>query len=386
MKTTLTAGALLLMSTAAATAGGLDRTGNNYGALFQPGNYMEFGLTVSRPNVSGDYPVAFGGGSTGNMAENYANVSFAYKHQFTDQVAAAILFNQPYGANALYTGGVYTGLGADWESQGITALLKYSVSDRVSVYGGARMTTSEASLAIPDALNRAGFAAAAAAGDPTAAAVVAAPAGTLDYSGETSSESITQFIVGAAYEIPEIALRVALTYEQGGTYTFTSTETWAAVGLVGFESEFDIEMPSSIKLDFQTGIAEDTLLFGSIAHTTWSVWDVAPAGYAGVTGQSVTGLDNDVTSYNIGIGRRLSDDLSVLGSIGYEASSGGVASRLAPTDGSLSIGVGARYTMENSTLTAGVRYVQLGDATDGSGVEFSGNSALGFGITVGTSF
>ena len=37
-------------------------------------------------------------------------------------------------------------------------------------------------------------------------------------------------------------------------------------------------------------------------------------------------------------------------------------------------------------LTGGIEYVELGDAVDGSGVEFSGNKAVGVGVQVQFSF
>jgi hypothetical protein len=91
-------------------------------------------------------------------------------------------------------------------------------------------------------------------------------------------------------------------------------------------------------------------------------------------------------TYQLGVGRRLSDDLSVFARLGYEAENGGVASRLAPTDGSTSIGIGGSYTIDNIEFTGGIEYARLGDAVDGSGTVYEDNSALGFGLTVGFSF
>ena len=103
-------------------------------------------------------------------------------------------------------------------------------------------------------------------------------------------------------------------------------------------------------------------------------------------GQAVTGLDNDVMTYRVGLGRRLNDDLSVFGRVTYEKSNGGVASRLAPTDGTTSIGFGGTYNYDGVEFTGGIEYSMLGDAEDGSATDFSGNSALGVGLSVGFSF
>ena len=423
MKNLLTASATLLLTTSIASAGGIDRSGNPYAVLFEDGNYVELSFSTVKPEVSGDYPAALGGGSTGDMAEDYTSAGVALKYQFTDQIAVGLFLNQPYGANALYPNGVYAGLGADWESNQIAAILKYQINDNVSVYGGLRSVESQAEIAIPDPLLRgpaaarlqAGLAQAIAAaeaagalaaqtGDPTdianaqAAAAVAAdigaqlqgvagaPAGTFAYAASTDADRQNSYVVGAAYERKDIALRVALTYEQGFTHEFTATETLPAAGLAGTESQFEIEMPKTVTLDFQSGVAADTLVFGSIRWSEWSVWEVRPAGYEGFTGDRVTGIDNDTTTYRLGVGRRLNDNLSVFGRVTYEDSTGDVASRLAPTDGTTSIGIGGTYTMDNIKITGGVEYAMLGDATDGSGVEFTDNTALGFGLSVGFRF
>lgn len=383
MKKIMTAGTALLLTTTLAHAGGIDRSLNNYGVLFEDGDYMELGFSVAKPDVSGDYIPALGGISTGDMAEDYASLSFSYKNQLTDNFALGVFLNSPYGADANYPAGIYTGLQAEWESKQIGVVGKYNVNDNFSVYGGLRVAQSSATVALPDTLIRGGLAAS---GDPQGAAIAAnAPAGTLAYSASTDKNTDTGYILGAAYERPEIALRVALTYESGLTHEFESAESIPAIA-PAFPGQTTIEMPQSVTLDFQSGVAKDTLVFGSIRWSEWSVWEVRPPLYESLTGANVTGIDNDVMTYRIGVGRRINDELSVFGRITYEDSDGGVASRLAPTDGSTAIGFGGSYTKDNVKITGGIEYVMLGDATDGSGTAFTDNSAIGFGLSIGYSF
>jgi long-subunit fatty acid transport protein len=386
--------AALLLTTTAATAGGIDRTGNPYAVLFEEGNHVQLSFSSVTPDVTGAYPAAFGGGSTGNMAEAYASAGAALKFGLTDSIDVGLFINQPYGANALYPDGAYTGLGADWESNQVALVLKYQATSNISVYGGARSIESSATIAIPDALIRGGLAAAAA--NPATPAAVAAnaaalargaPAGTLAYTATANADRQTSYIAGVAYERPDIALRVALTYESGYTHAFATTEAIAAVPSVSGDTTTEIEIPQSVTLDFQSGIAADTLLFGSVRWSEWSVWEVRPAGYAALTsGDRVTGLDNDVFTYRVGVGRKINDSLSVFGRVTHETSNGGEASRLAPTDGSTAFGIGGTYTMENIKLTGGIEYVTFGEATDASGTIFADNTALGFGLSVGYSF
>ena len=218
-----------------------------------------------------------------------------------------------------------------------------------------------------------------------AAAIAGDTATDYSYSASTDASRETSYILGAAYERPEIALRVALTYETGYTHEFAGTELLAPLSLDA-TADFEIEMPQSVTLDFQTGVAADTLVFGSIRWAEWSVWEVRPTGYEGLTSNRVTGIDDDVTTLRLGVGRKINDDLSVFARVTYEDGNGGEASRLSPTDGSTAFGFGGSYTYNNVKFTGGLEYVTLGDATDGSGVEFADNSAIAVGLTVGYQF
>lgn len=403
MKITTSAVAALMLTTTAATAAGIERTGNDYSVLFEEGNYAKLSFSTVRPEVSGDYPTALGGGSTGIMSEDFSSASLSFKYGIAENLDVALFLNQPFGANALYPDGPYSGLGADWSSNQVALVLKYQATPNISVYGGVRSVESSATIAIPDTLVRGGLAAGAqaavaqanASGDATAiaqangalAGVVGAPAGAFAYSATAAADRQTSYIAGAAYEMPEIALRVALTYETGYTHSFATSESVPAAPAVSGNSTTEIEMPQSVTLDFQSGVAADTLVFGSVKWAEWSVWEVRPAGYESLTrGQRVTGLDNDTLTYRLGVGRRINEDLSVFGRITYEAATGDPASRLAPTDGSTAIGIGGTYNFEGIDITAGVEYVMFGNATDDSGTEFADNTALGLGISIGYSF
>jgi long-subunit fatty acid transport protein len=391
MRFTKSAIAALLLSTGVAQAGGIDRSNLPYSVLFEDGRVMQLGFSNVNAGVSGAYSPAlsFLGGlsSTGDMAESYQTLSFAYKADLNDKLSYAVFLNTPYGADANYRSGFYTGLEAHWQSEQLSALLKYQVADRVSVYGGLKYVRSEAEIAIPDTLIRGGLQQAGLGGNLQAAALAAnAPAGTLAYTAVGDKNGQMAVIVGAAYEIPDIALRVGLTYESGFTHSFRTTEAITAVPSISGVGTTNVEMPQSVTLDFQSGVAKDTLVFGSIKWSEWSVWEVRPPGYNALTGSDITSFDNDVFTYSLGIGRKINDNLSLFARIGYEKANGGVASRLSPTDGSRSIGIGGSWTQDKMKITGGIEYVELGDATDGSTTRFTDNSAVGVGVSVLFSF
>jgi long-subunit fatty acid transport protein len=358
----MTVVAALLLTTSIASAGGIDRTGNPYSVLFEDGNYVQLSFSSVAPDVSGDYNALLGGGTTENMTESYFNAGFALKYNVAPEVDLALFINQPFGADANYTAGTYTGLTAEWDSTQVAALAKYQANEAVSVYGGLRVVQSQATIGIPTKL------------------LMGAP----PYEAETETNTQFGYVVGASYERPEIALRVSLTYESGMTHDFKTKESIGPMPLP--ETTTDIELPQTLAIDFQSGIAADTLLFGSIRWAEWSVWEVRPAGFEGITGERVTGIDNDVFTYRAGLGRRINDDLSLFGRVTYEDSNGDEASRLSPTDGTTSFGIGGSYTMNDVEFTGGIEYAFLGDATDGTQTQFEDNTAIGVGLTVGYSF
>lgn len=411
-KSVLAASAAVSLCATASFAGGLDRSRLAYGAMFEDGRYIELGFSRVNPSVSGSYTggLAGLGASTGSMAEGYTTYSFAYKADAGDRLSYGLFVNTPYGADANYLSGAYRGLEAHWDSNQTAALLRYELGGGFSVTGGARAVTSKADIVLPDLLMRGGLAQAAGAlaaqaaqvapVDPALAAQLGAAAGAygalagsatdLTYTAKGKSDTQVGAILGVAYERPDIALRVGLTYEQGVTHSFDTTEIGAILGVLGAPTTrrdiTEVEIPDAITLDFQTGIAADTLLFGSVRYAEWSLWEVRPQGYDATFADSITEFDNNVVTWQLGVGRKVNDNLSVFARASYEKANGGIASRLSPTDGMRGLGIGATWRQDNMKITGGLEYAKLGDAVDASGTRFEGNSALGVGVTVGFSF
>ncbi|SHE46379.1 Long-chain fatty acid transport protein [Loktanella atrilutea] len=449
----LTTAAALLLTTTGAHAAGIDRNLTNYGTLFEPGNYVELSYAAVKPSVSGTYQAPFdtlgGSASTGVMSKDFSTLSGSLKYDLTPRLALGLFFNQPFGADADYPQGFYRGLSAEWDSNGQTIMMKYKVTPAISVYGGVRSIESEANIVIPsqllgastgqelgaragqagaaaqekaDLARAAGAAAAAAQADGdlaqaqqlgAQAAALAAQAqalqaqaielggqaqaildpnsaltGRFTYTAHAEKDRQTSYVIGAAYEKPEIALRVAFTYESGYTHKFSTTETFGGADLP--PSTTSISMPDVYTLDFQSGVAQDTLVFGSIRHATWSDWHVKPAGYANITGgEEVTGIDSDSTTYRLGVGRKFSDNVSGFVRVTYEPSNGDDLSRLAPTDGSTSFGVGGTYTRDAFKITGGVEYIKFGEGNDDparTNTRFADNDAVAVGLSVGYRF
>jgi long-subunit fatty acid transport protein len=165
-----------------------------------------------------------------------------------------------------------------------------------------------------------------------------------------------------------MALRVALTY--------SSAIELALDGTVG---DMNATMPQSVNLEFQSGVAANTLVFGSVRWAEWSEGQITDT----LAGELVS-WDDDVVTYSLGVGRKFSDSISGAISIGHEKALGGASSNLSPTDGYTSLSVGGTYTMASGIeLTAGARYIMAGDTTTETiGAAFEDNSAVAFGVKV----
>lgn len=341
IRTIFAATTALVVGTLSAQAGGFDRSGLPIGWIFEAGNYAELSFGSVSPDVTAS------GNPYGDVAGDYTQLGMAVKMDLSDKLSVGVSVDQPYGAKINYN---VFGLNANLTSSSINAIARYKLSERFAVHAGLRYVTIEGTLQLP-------------------APFPFNPQQTF------SADSDVGYLVGASYEIPDIALRVALTYFSETEHSHTSSGGPAI-------TPNTINPPQSVNLDFQTGIAADTLLFGQIRWADWTSTRIVNAGVPIVT------YSEDVYTYTLGVGRKFSDTFSAALSLGYEEAQGGTASRLAPTDGYWSVGVGGTYTLDNMKITAGVRYVDIGDATTaGLPVNtFVDNSALGVGVKVGWTF
>ena len=357
MKKIITAGAILLMTTSIATAGYLDRSGQAIGVIFEDGEYAELSFGSVSPSISG---VGFDA-SSGNIANSYVQLGMAYKSQLNDQFSLAIIYDQPFGADVEYATlgyvlaspapGVVANSGARVESDGITVLGRYEINPNFSVHGGMRYIQASGyySLAL------------------------------VGYASNYASNGDFGYVLGGAYERDDIAMRIALTYSSGIDLELDGDQAG---------NTLTANLPESVNLDFQTGIAADTLLFGSVRYVAWD-------GFALVDSNNPTGVgnilayDDDVYTYNIGVGRRITESFAASFAVGYEKPTGEPTVQLGPTDGYLSYQIGGAYTIDNGVeVSGGIRYVDLGNTVTESpiGGVFNDNDAVAIGLKVGYSF
>ena len=347
---------MLLLGTTAAYAGGMDRSGQSITALFEEGTYAE----ISFGSITADVTGTLRAGpalSTGDVAPDYTTFGLAFKTDVNEKVSLAFIMDEPFGAALNYTGTYpLAGGGTEVTSTGITVLAQYQIDENFSVYAGPRIISAEGYYNAPTVLG--------------------------GYSSTYSKGSDTGYVVGAAYEIPEIALRAAVTYS-------SATELL----LEGTAGDANAKIPQSVNIDLQTGVAANTLAFASVRWADWSEAEVTDSALLAIspTLGVLTDFGNrDTYSYTLGVGRKFSENLSGLVSIGYEETSGQEGGQLSATDGYTSLSIGAAYTFENGMeLSGGVRKVWLGDAITEPvttttppfpGSSFTDNSATAIGL------
>ena len=374
MKLRFAALAALLSSTCVAQAGGIDRSGQSIDALFAEGRYGEISLGYASPDTSGTGNLLLGGGNSGNATDNFLTPGAAYKADINDRLSYAIIYDQPFGADIDYPGGTSyfaAGSTAEFNSHALTGLMRYRMPSNFSFHGGLRVQSIEATANIP-------FVTAAAGPNPGA-----------PYTAKGDRDIGLGYVAGVAYERPDIALRVSLTYNSRIKHTIDTTETSFLPSPA--QTRTDVETPQSINLAFQTGIAEDTLLFGGLRWTEWSDFTIDPAVYQSIAGTPLVSFEDDRYTWSLGVARKLTDMWSVAATLGYEHSTGNPTSNLGPTDGFRSIALAGIYTQDNVQITTGIRYIRTGDAQTQVGAlvpggTFEDNDAVAIGVKVGYRF
>ena len=366
----LMAASAVALSAGAATAGGFERSGLPIGFMFEKGNYAELSYGYVNPKVSGTAIPAAGGSTSGDVALSYSTVGLAFKTDLSDKLSLGLSLDPTFGADVDYpttTAYPIRGSRATLRGDTIALIARYKFSDQFSVHGGLRSVSIGGDLSL------------------STTTITGAPLNF--YRASFGNKRDTGFLLGAAFEKPEIALRVALTYQSETKHTMPVSGTvFAPPGVfVPFTDTTTVKLPQSLTLDFQSGVAADTLVFGSIKWADWTT-TVLNAPNAGAANPLVS-YANDSVTYNIGIGRKFSDSFSGAISFGYEAHKGGIVGNLGPTDGVRSVQIGGTYTRDNMKISAGVRYIDIGDATAlGGASNFAGNSAVAVGMKVGFTF
>lgn len=338
----------LLASVGIAHAGGFSRGAADTDLLFEEGNFnLRAGVTYVNPTreyTAHGNPALIGT----NYAEAYALFSGAVKLNITDDLRCTATMAEVYGGDASFAAPTLSGkLNENFgiEEYGLTCGYKFDLAKgRAWILGGVYVEDFN--------YDRFNFR-------------TSTTRARLDLAGQD-----TGFRVGAAYEIPEIALRAQLMYRAGSEYGAEGTaqvETLGGTVLASAAAFGTGELPQSVEFKLQSGIAPGWLAFGSVKWTDWSVTEqliveVPAFGLVGPTAQTNDYFWRDGWTVTGGIGHAFTENLSGAVSLtwdrgvgtGWDLSSDtwtlGVGGSFKDSfGGELRFGVGATYLSSAST-------------------------------------
>ncbi|QFT63240.1 outer membrane protein transport protein [Roseivivax sp. THAF30] len=417
MKYALLSASALAISAASAHAAGLDRSGQSIAPIFATDNTASLSFGYVMPSLTGE-DIGGPGDYDDSVGENYSVIGLSYTNAVNSAFNYSVILDQPYGVDIDYgadpTASNLGGTAADLDSNAVTFVGRYRFNENFSVFAGIKAQRVEADvdlngIAYRNALSVAAVAEGAGVSSETlGAALQGDPASVAELGGLTTVQALgaqvstqsanfaindgykfrmdqdTQpgYLIGAAYERPDIALRIAGTYHFEIEHEADITEE---VFGASFDSDIDYVTPASFNLEFQTGIAPGTLLLGSYRWTQFSEVDLVPE----ELGRDLVNLE-DGHRYTLGLGRAFSEELSGSATIIYEPKGDDLVSPLGPTNGLWGLSVGGRYTNGNMNISGGLNYSWVGDAdaeVGGNAVaSFEDNHAVGIGLRAEVTF
>ena len=98
------------------------------------------------------------------------------------------------------------------------------------------------------------------------------------YNADIKETGDIGWLAGAAYQIPEIALKASVTYRSEIKHSTDAKESFISPSLnaIPAAKETDITTPQSVNLDLQTGIMADTVAFANVRWVNWKDFAVRP--------------------------------------------------------------------------------------------------------------
>ena len=340
----LNIGTLIIFLSYNSFAGGLEVSRQNNMILFSEGKTVNFSTRQTSSTVTDNLYTSL---DSQSIIKKLNLMSAAFKSDYNENISYAFEMYEPMASTLQYpatVGGVPAGQKALLRSQALSLTGKYNLSNSgFGLVAGVRQLTIKRST-----LNI----------NPAQGDLVTTP------------DSGIGYVAGVSYEMPEIALKVLLTQAPGIDIVVPTT-------VVGSGT---VSQPSFTTLEFETGIANNTLMFGSIHQGEHASAQVKLNGIGAIS--SFT----DGEKYNIGVGRKFSEKLS--GSFSYtteEGSSATGTSLLSPTNGTDTYSIGVNYVSENVDVAFGYAMSSFGDkavtTAYGTG-NFTNNDATTTGLRV----
>ena len=385
--TTLTVVSAIVAGSGMAVAGGIEFDRLPMSMMFETGNYASLAYRSTAIDASDDVY-----SPNGSMYRTTTTITPSFKYQINDKLFVGLTRYQSAKVNLSYIGkgGPFTGVNfsdlnpdlpavalpephLDLQAHTTALIAGYNVNESISVVAGLKRNEAEAS-----------------------GNIISNPYG--EFVAEKGTDN--SFVVGASFAKPEIALRVTGYYESKVdiSHAMTATGTVASLNLLAGAGTFantTSSLPETYTIDFQTGVAADTLLYGSVKRALWT--DAHIFMYDGPTTAATSTqtlvqktTHTNTTTLSLGLGRKLSDEWAVSVSTNYEKATASTGtSLLSTTDGQSGISLGGKYTSGEMTVSGGVNYTRLGDkivTTFAGAGQFKESSSTTVGLKVGYNF
>ena len=317
LNTLLAAGCAAAAFVGSANAGGFSRGSADTDIIFEEGNVnLRMGATFVNP--SRKYSKNPVGGLVGtDYAESYVVPSAAAKFNITESIRCALTMVENNGGTARYAVPNRSGkVSEEFETTefGSTCGVKFQAGPgNLWVLGGVFAEKFDY-----DRQN-----------DFSALGL---PSAELSLAGQEYG-----FRAGLAYEIPEIALRAQLMYRSGTSYGAEGTLN-APAGILcartgdptlcGLPANFKVpvpstgagELPQSIELKLQSGIAPGWLAFGSVKWADWSVTEsLDVASVSGIPISQDLYFWKDGWTVTGGVGHAFNDQVSGVAALTWDS-------------------------------------------------------------------
>ena len=393
-------------------AAAMDQSGQSLLPFLEAGHYFEASISAADPEVSGrtlgtrpdlvssesdDY-------STDNIRQNFQYYSAALKLQLKPELSFGILYDQPFGSDLQYPlkdNGSFSdpalskqGTQINVDTQNLSLVLGYQPFKNFNLYAGPAFQNIKGDVSLRGRVY----------------------ADLNGYNAMFKEDAAIGWLAGFAYQLPDIALKAALTYHSKIDHNINVSENILGTPLLLDETETKISTPQSVNLDFQTSVTVSTLLYSNIRWVNWKDFVIRPTQFGALSERTTTtmsggtytggfNLDDyqkDQWSASVGVAKKWTQQWSSAFDLSWDSGTGDPASIFNPTKGYWGIGFAIQYSPEaDYFISGGAKYFWLGDvsAQDGTynlplpGVseaskvgEFDDNHAIGYGLKIGYHF
>lgn len=400
-----------LLPSAYIHAAALDQSGQSILAFLEDNNYFEASITAVDPHISGqvrnraDLVGDSQDLSTGNMGNNFQYYNAALKLQLNAQFAFGLIYDQPYGADIRYpmkSNNTFSdneisqqATSVNVDTQNVNLILGYSPVKNFQVYAGPVYQTVKGNVALRG----------------NSYSIFSG------YDANFKEDHAFGWLAGLSYQIPEIALKAAITYRSKIDHDINTRESIYGQALeLTQANKTKISTPQSVNIDFQTGVYKDTLAYANLRWVNWKDFVIRPTQFGAMTematgemtqglydgGFNLDGYQKDQYGITLGLGHQFNQQWSASGEVSWDSGTGNPASTLNPTKGSVGVGLGVQFNpAQNYFIAAGVKYLWLGDATAEDGTyylpipgikpiaeqaDFKDNYAMAYGLKIGYRF